>query len=156
MYTAQRSHLRLGRAAVVAASFTGFSVLLRDLLPQDRMTDATSAGRLAWQTDIVSRPQGDPPRRSAMSELADKHRHLSDAQILAHINDLETEERELRARLRAGALSPEAEQSRLAALEVEIDQYWDLLRQRRAKSAAHQNPDEAQVRSPAQVEGYEG
>jgi hypothetical protein len=91
-----------------------------------------------------------------MSELADKHRHLSDEQILKHINDLETEERELRGRLSAGAVSPEAEQPRLAALEVELDQYWDLLRQRRAKSAAHQNPDEAEVRPPAQVEGYQG
>lgn len=91
-----------------------------------------------------------------VGNIADKRKHLSDEQILAHINDLETEERELRARLSAGRMSPEAEQARLAALEVEIDQSWDLLRQRRAKASARQNPDEAQVRPASQVEGYEG
>ncbi|NUT35278.1 MAG: DUF2630 family protein [Hamadaea sp.] len=87
---------------------------------------------------------------------ADRRRHLSDEQILKHINDLEAEERGLRAQISAGRLTPESEQSRLAAIEVELDQYWDLLRQRRAKASAHQNPDEAEVRSPAQVEGYQG
>ena len=91
-----------------------------------------------------------------MSDQADKRRHLSDDQILKHINDLETEERALRTKVSSGLLNPDTEQARLAAIEVELDQFWDLLRQRRAKSAAHQNPDEAETRSPAQVEGYLG
>ncbi|MCP2324599.1 ribosomal protein L29 [Hamadaea flava] len=91
-----------------------------------------------------------------MSDQADKRRHLTDDQILKHINDLETEERELRSKLSSGQLNPETEQPRLAAIEVELDQFWDLLRQRRARAAAHQNPDDAEARSAAQVEGYLG
>jgi hypothetical protein len=81
--------------------------------------------------------------------------HLTDEQILAQINELVAEEKELRARLAEGHISPESEQVRLAALEVELDRAWDLLRQRRAKEDAHQNPDEAEFRSAAQVESYE-
>lgn len=88
--------------------------------------------------------------------MAESPKHLTDDQILAHINELEAEERLLRANLGAGKLSAEEEQSRLAALELELDRSWDLLRQRRAKAAAHQNPDDAQERPAVQVENYEG
>jgi hypothetical protein len=88
--------------------------------------------------------------------MAESPKHMTDQQILAHINELETEERHLRQGLSAGKLSTEEEQARLAAIEIELDRSWDLLRQRRAKAAAHQNPDDAQERSAAQVESYEG
>jgi hypothetical protein len=88
--------------------------------------------------------------------MADRPSRMTDDQIMAHINELETEERHLRARLGQGAISVEDEQARLAAIEVELDRSWDLLRQRRAKASAHQNPDDAEVRPAAQVEGYEG
>ncbi|WP_434617617.1 DUF2630 family protein [Arthrobacter sp. A5] len=42
----------------------------------------------------------------------------------------------------------------LRRLEVQLDQCWDLLRQRRAKLDAGQNPDEAAVRPADEVEGY--
>lgn len=52
-----------------------------------------------------------------------------------------------------GSLS-DAEQSELSALKVRLDQLWDLLRRRRAKAEYGQNPDEAEERSGATVEGY--
>jgi hypothetical protein len=38
---------------------------------------------------------------------------------------------------------------------VELDQCWDLLRQRRALRDVGLDPDEAQVRAPQVVENYE-
>jgi hypothetical protein len=88
--------------------------------------------------------------------MTDRPTRMTDEQIMAHINELETEERHLRGRLAQGSITVEDEQTRLAAIEVELDRSWDLLRQRRAKASAHQNPDEAEYRPAAQVEGYEG
>jgi hypothetical protein len=48
----------------------------------------------------------------------------------------------------------EADDARLKTVEVALDQCWDLLRQRRAKRHAGQDPDEAEVRDPSTVEGY--
>jgi hypothetical protein len=44
----------------------------------------------------------------------------------------------------------------LKALNVELDQCWDLLRQRRALREFGHDPNEAQIRSPNVVEKYEG
>jgi hypothetical protein len=44
----------------------------------------------------------------------------------------------------------------LKSIEVQLDQCWDLLHQRRARRNAGLNPDEAQVRDPSTVEGYLG
>jgi hypothetical protein len=40
-------------------------------------------------------------------------------------------------------------------VEVELDQCWDLLRQRRAKEEFDQDPDDAEARSAGTVENYE-
>jgi hypothetical protein len=50
----------------------------------------------------------------------------------------------------------EAERARLRQIDVELDEAWDLLRQRRAKREFGQNPDEAEIRPPRTVENYEG
>jgi predicted nuclease with TOPRIM domain len=78
----------------------------------------------------------------------------SDNNPLAHIHDLVEEERELRARLQNHETSPEEEHARLRALEVELDQCWDLLRQRRARREFGENPEEATARPVGEVEGY--
>jgi hypothetical protein len=39
-------------------------------------------------------------------------------------------------------------------LEVELDQLWDLLRQRRAKAEFGENPDNVETRDPGEVETY--
>jgi hypothetical protein len=39
-------------------------------------------------------------------------------------------------------------------VSVELDRCWDLLRQRRARRDAGQNPDDAEARDPGTVENY--
>jgi hypothetical protein len=43
---------------------------------------------------------------------------------------------------------------RRVRLEEQLDQCWDLLRQRQARRGAGENPDEAQPRPISEVEGY--
>jgi len=43
----------------------------------------------------------------------------------------------------------------LSELKVELDQYWDLSRQRRAFQEFGENPDKAKKRSAKIVENYE-
>ncbi|HEX2374478.1 MAG TPA: DUF2630 family protein, partial [Actinomycetota bacterium] len=43
---------------------------------------------------------------------------------------------------------------RLHEVEIQLDQCWDLLRQRRARRDAGQDPDSASVRPEGTVEGY--
>ena len=73
---------------------------------------------------------------------------------LARIHELVDEERELRARLQRKEISAEEEHARLRDLEVQLDQCWDLLRQRRALRETGGDPREAHVRPPDEVEGY--
>lgn len=77
-----------------------------------------------------------------------------DEQITARIHELVEHEHQLRSAAETGEPSDD-ERSRLAALEVELDQCWDLLRQRRARREAHQPEDRAAVRSEGVVEGYQ-
>jgi hypothetical protein len=74
---------------------------------------------------------------------------MKDKTILQHINELVEEEQRLRAE------SPAAERSeRVTQIEEELDQCWDLLRQRRAKREFGDNPDSAEVRDAETVERY--
>ena len=77
-----------------------------------------------------------------------------DKSIFSRIDELVSEEHELRSKHAAGQVDNTDEQTRLRALEVELDQCWDLLRQRRAKREFGENPDAAQARSSDTVEGY--
>ncbi|MEU1366569.1 DUF2630 family protein [Streptomyces sp. NPDC005803] len=75
--------------------------------------------------------------------------------ILHHITEMADEERRLRDHLVTdGAADPAGNRARLVELERELDQCWDLLRQRRARSEFGENPDEAHVRPQSQVENY--
>jgi len=77
--------------------------------------------------------------------------HQTDSSVLKHISDLVAEEQALYAR-------PEVDDRaklRLDALKVELDQCWDLLRQRRALREFDQDPDKAKVRPAKVVESYE-
>lgn len=77
-----------------------------------------------------------------------------DEDLLAEVNKLVAEEQELRSKLQHGEIDESEEHQRLRAVEVALDQCWDLLRQRRARRDAGQDPDEAQVRPADEVEGY--
>ena len=46
------------------------------------------------------------------------------------------------------------DRTRLRSVQVELDQSWDLLRQRRALRAAGQDPNKAQVRPAGIVQKY--
>ena len=70
---------------------------------------------------------------------------MDDQEIVRHINELADEEHRLE-RTHAGTGLADEELSRLRAIEVSLDQCWDLLRQRRARRASGQDPDDAQVR----------
>jgi len=76
---------------------------------------------------------------------------VDDKTILEHIHELVAEERDLRAAHHG--LSSESRR-RLQHLEEQLDQAWDLLRQRRAREETGDDPDTAQERSVNEVEGY--
>ena len=78
---------------------------------------------------------------------------MDDIEIVRQINELADEEHQLERSHEGEGLS-EAERERLSSIEVALDQCWDLLRQRRARRAAGQDPDEAAVRPADVVEGY--
>jgi hypothetical protein len=73
-----------------------------------------------------------------------------DQSVLSHIQQLMSEEQRLHEQ---GGLA-DADRERLGKINVELDQCWDLLRQRRALRDAGRNPDQAEVRPPNVVERY--
>jgi hypothetical protein len=79
---------------------------------------------------------------------------MDDTQIIARIDELVTEEHQLRARAEGDHPLSDRERSRLSELEVRLDQAWDLLRQRRAQRRAGHDPDDASERDPSVVENY--
>ncbi|MFF5898116.1 DUF2630 family protein [Streptomyces argenteolus] len=79
---------------------------------------------------------------------------MADQDIFERIDVLVTEERALRSHSDATlGLSPE-DRSRLHEVEVQLDQCWDLLRQRRALVEFGEDPSAAKVRPADEVEGY--
>jgi hypothetical protein len=76
---------------------------------------------------------------------------MDDKSLLDHISELVEEERQLRAAHRG--LSSDDRQ-RLDVVERELDQYWDLLRQRRAREEFGEDPDSAKTRTVNEVESY--
>jgi uncharacterized protein DUF2630 len=76
---------------------------------------------------------------------------MDDISILAHIHELVEEEKQLRAGHHG--LDGTGRQ-RLQALEQQLDQAWDLLRQRRAREDTGEDPNAAHERSVNEVEGY--
>jgi uncharacterized protein DUF2630 len=79
---------------------------------------------------------------------------LDDPQIHDSIDRMVAEEHKLWEREAAGEAS-ESDRQRLEALRVSLDQCWDLLRQRRARRDAGQDPGGAEVRPAEVVERYE-
>lgn len=90
---------------------------------------------------------------------------MENQDILQLIQSLVDEEHRLRAESTSSAgggagssdVDPESEERlrRLKNVEEALDQCWDLLRQRRAKQAAGESADSAEVRPVSEVEGYQ-
>jgi len=80
---------------------------------------------------------------------------MGDEDIITRINDLAHEEHQLFEKESEGRASTR-ERERLKEIEVQLDQCWDLLHQRRARRSAGMDPDQAAVRPETTVEGYVG
>jgi len=84
---------------------------------------------------------------------------MDEQDLLERIQSLVEEEHRLRDTTSGGGgteddVDGDVGRARLAQLEAQLDQCWDLLRQRRAKRDAGENPDEAEPRPISEVEGY--
>jgi uncharacterized protein DUF2630 len=82
---------------------------------------------------------------------------MDDQSILSRIEALVHEEHALQGREQSDAVQEESlaeDRQRLQDVSVELDRCWDLLRQRRARRSAGENPDDAEVRDSETVEKY--
>jgi hypothetical protein len=79
---------------------------------------------------------------------------VDDPQIHGAIDRMVAEEHELWEREGAGTAT-DSDRRRLEELRVSLDQCWDLLRQRRARREAGQDPEGADLRPPDVVERYQ-
>jgi hypothetical protein len=94
-----------------------------------------------------SDPQG--RRTGTLATMGQPDKETS---VLGHITRLADEEHGLFGK---GKLAHD-ESRRLAAIQVELDQCWDLLRQRRALREFGADPSQAHVRDANVVRGYTG
>jgi hypothetical protein len=78
---------------------------------------------------------------------------VDDKTILEHIHDLVAEEKQLRESHLGRGLAGE-DRLRLESLERQLDQAWDLLRQRRAREETGEDPDAVKERPIDEVESY--
>ncbi len=77
---------------------------------------------------------------------------MNDETILSHIGQLIDEERRLQTEPRANTDAEE----RIRDIGEQLDQCWDLLRQRRARREFGEDPAGAKPRDIKTVEGYIG
>jgi hypothetical protein len=80
---------------------------------------------------------------------------MADEQISDHIEALVKEEHELLHRAESDHGLDESGHARMQEVQVELDQCWDLLRQRRARRSAGQDPDDTSLRGADTVEHYQ-
>ena len=80
------------------------------------------------------------------------NKSTAERQVLDHIQQLVAEERHLMAQ---GTLEKDMH-DRLLQVQVQLDQCWDLLRQRRALVETGADPARAEIRPPDVVEKYIG
>lgn len=79
---------------------------------------------------------------------------MDDKQVLDRIGALVEEEHALERQATGEGLDQD-QQARLEQLEVQLDQCWDLLRQRRALEESGLDVDAARVRPPETIERYD-
>ena len=79
---------------------------------------------------------------------------MDDSDILARIREMVDAEHELRRKMQEDHGEVGDAAAELHSLEESLDQFWDLLRQRRAHREFAQDPNESQARPRQQVEGY--
>ncbi len=79
---------------------------------------------------------------------------MAENDILSQVRNLVDIEHQLRAKRQAGEIDSDQEHEALKSVEEALDQCWDLLRQRRAKSEFGEDPEGASARPVQTVEGY--
>jgi hypothetical protein len=79
---------------------------------------------------------------------------VDDRDLVHHISQLVEEEHELRSHLHGGAGVTNEDRERMARIEVQLDQCWDLLRRRHAREEFGQDPESETERDASTVEGY--
>lgn len=79
---------------------------------------------------------------------------MDDIEVVRRIGELADEEHRLE-RSHTGEALPDDELARLKDIEAALDQCWDLLRQRRARRSAGEDPEAAHLRPSSVVEGYQ-
>jgi uncharacterized membrane protein len=141
---AAAGHVRLVMADVgreTAQPADAEAVLAEGAAVLARLESPAAGGRAARQHGIIG-----------MTTSSEETR-MDDRQLLDRIGALVEEEHTLERQASGDGLD-EQEQDRLRQLEVQLDQCWDLLRQRRARRDAGLDPEAAQVRPEGTVEGY--
>lgn len=84
--------------------------------------------------------------------MSDQSEQANDRPIFKHIEQLVGEEHALYNQKERS----DTERARLTKIQVELDQCWDLLRQREALREFGRDPKKAHVRPPDVVEHYKG
>jgi hypothetical protein len=113
----------------------------------------TSALFLGESPEVTACKYVAPPPIAAASGTIEHDRReptMDDSAISERLRVIIDEEH----RLRQNPHPNQKDHVRLQHLETELDQCWDLMRQRRALRAAGKNPDDARVRPPQEVENY--
>jgi hypothetical protein len=78
---------------------------------------------------------------------------MNDQDVQGHIEALVAAEHKLLDAAEANPLGPE-DRAKLADINVQLDRYYDLLRQRRAREEFAQDPESAHLRAGDTVEKY--
>lgn len=94
------------------------------------------------------------PNSGRSNQAGDESPQKADYEIVRRIDQLVEQEHVLE-RAHTGEGLTADERLRLTQIEVELDQAWDLLRQRRARRNAGLDPDEARSRDSEVVERYQ-
>ena len=88
---------------------------------------------------------------ACISEVVNMAESPTDQSIQKKIEGLVREEQHLYGK----SDLTDHDQVRLEAIKIELDQCWDLLRQRDARREFGQDPNDAKVRPPSVVERYQ-
>ena len=79
---------------------------------------------------------------------------MTEKDIIGNIDRLIAEEHELREKATGSGLE-DADRARVRQIEEQLDQCWDLLRQRRARREFGENENDAEARPVNEVEHYQ-
>ena len=79
---------------------------------------------------------------------------MDDGDVMSHIEELVAEEHRLLDAGSSGKGFTSEQHARLRAIKIELDRYWDLLRQRRAHEEFGLDADTTSLRDPKTVERY--